>query len=120
MSTQAQILPAPAPKAVLTKALLNAGRALGLSQSALGEIIGRDRSSIGRGLDPASKAGELALLLIRCYRSLFVLVGGRPEDMRHWMHTANRDIGGIPAERVRSVQGLAQVVEYLDALRGRA
>jgi len=65
------------------------------------------------------KAGELALLFVRCYRGLFVLMGGRLEDMRHWMHTPNRDTGGIPAEQVRSVQGLARVVEYLDAMRGK-
>jgi hypothetical protein len=49
--------PNPDPRVVLTKALLNAGRTLGLSQEALGDIIGRDRSSIARGLDPDSKAG---------------------------------------------------------------
>jgi hypothetical protein len=112
--------PDPDPRAVLTKALLNAGRTLGLSQEALGDIVGRDRSSIARGLDPDSKAGELALLLIRCYRSLYSLVGGRQQDMRHWMQTANRDIGGVPAEQVRSVAGLVRVVEYLDAMRGNA
>jgi hypothetical protein len=118
---QPQATPLADPKVVLTKALLNAGRVLDLSQSALGEIIGKDRTSISRGLDPSSKAGELALLLIRCYyRSLFVLVGGRPEDMRHWMHTANRDLGDVPAQTVRSVQGLTRVLEYLDAMRGRA
>lgn len=110
----------PDPRAVLTKALLNAGRTLGLSQDVLGEIVGRDRSSIARGLDPDSKAGELALLLIRCYRGLYSLVGGQPQDMRHWMHTPNRDIGGVPAEQVRSVAGLVRVVEYLDAMRGNA
>ena len=117
---QPQTAPLADPKTVLTKALLNAGKALGLSQAELGEIIGKDRTSITRGLDPSSKAGELALLLVRCYRSLFVLVGGRPEDMRHWMHTANRDIGSVPAEAVKSVQGLTRVLEYLDGMRGRA
>lgn len=99
---------------MLTKALLNAGRALGLSQDMLGEMIGRDRSSIARCLDPDSKAGELALLLIRVYRGLYSLVGGRQQDMRRWMHTANRGIGGVPAEQMRSVAGLVRVVECLD------
>jgi hypothetical protein len=99
---------------------LNAGRTLGLSQEALGDIVGPDRSSIARGLDPDSKAGELALLLIRCHRSLYSLVGGRQPDMRHWMQIANRDIGGIPAAQVRSVAGLVRVVECLDAMRGDA
>ena len=67
----------PEAKAVLSKALLNAGRLLGLSQADIGAIVGKDRTSIARGLDPQSKAGELALLLIRCYRSLYVLVGGQ-------------------------------------------
>jgi hypothetical protein len=35
------------------------------------------------------------------------------------MHTNNRHTGGVPAEQVRSVQGLARVVEYLDAIRGK-
>lgn len=109
---------APDAGAVLTKALLNVGTGLGLSRERLGEIVGRDRTAFSRGLDPSSKAGELALLLIRCYRSLYALVGGDPAAMRHWMQTPNRDTGGVPAEQVRSVQGLVTVVEYLDAMRG--
>lgn len=104
---------------VLGEATLNAARALGLTQGDLQEIVGRHPSNIRRhGLDPDTKAGELALLLIRLYRSLFALLGGEPATMRHWMHTDNRDIGGIPADRIQSIQGLAEVVAYLDALRG--
>jgi hypothetical protein len=109
----------PDPRTVLSKAVLNAGRALGLSQGQIGETIGRDRTSISRSLDPNSKPGELALLLIRVYRGLYPLVGGEPETMRHWMHKENRDTGGVPAEQIRQVQGLIRVVEYLDAMRGR-
>ncbi|HYN77538.1 MAG TPA: MbcA/ParS/Xre antitoxin family protein [Lamprocystis sp. (in: g-proteobacteria)] len=122
MSAVLQLSAAPSradPKAVLSKALLNAGRLLGLSQAEIGEVVGKDRTSITRGLDPASKSGELALLLIRCYRSLYVLVGGESADLRHWMYTQNRDTGGVPAQQVRSVQGLTRVLEYLDAMRGR-
>lgn len=104
---------------VLAEALLRAGRAMGITQAELGKAIGKDRSSLRRGLDPASKSGELALLVVRCYRSLYVLVGGRDEDMRHWMHTGNVHTGGVPAEQIRSVQGLNRVVEYLDAIRGK-
>ncbi len=106
-------------KAVLSRALLNAGKVMGLSQSELGVIIGKDRTSICRGLDPDGKAGELALLLIRCYRDLYALVGGQPLDIRHWMHTENLHTGGIPAEQVRTVQGLSRVLQYLDAIRAK-
>jgi hypothetical protein len=116
--SSAAVQPAPDPGAVLTKALLNAGKLLGLTQAELGEIIGRDRTAFSRGLDPASKAGELALLVVRCYRSLFALTGGDAAAMRHWMHTDNRDTGGVPAEQLRSVPGLVRVLEYLDAMRG--
>lgn len=112
-------LDAPDQRLTLAKALARAGKALGLSQEVLGQIIGRDRSVLHRGLDPASKAGELALLLIRAYRSLYVLVGGSQAEMRHWMHSYNHDTGGVPAEQVCSVQGLVTVVEYLDAMRGK-
>ncbi len=104
---------------VLGEATLNAVRALGLTQGDLQAIIGRHPSNVRRhGIDPATKAGELALLLIRVYRGLFALLGGDARSMRHWMHTANRDTGGVPAEQLRSIQGLAEVVAYLDALRG--
>lgn len=106
-------------RSVLAKAVLNAGKALGLSQTEIGKAIGKDRTSIGRGIDPNSKSGELALLIIRCYRSLYVLVGGNAADMKHWMHTKNRHTGGIPAEQLQTVQGLNHVVEYLDAMRGK-
>lgn len=105
---------------VLVEALVNAGKHLGMSQADLGEVIGKDRTAISRGrIEPASKAGELALLLIRCYRALYVLVGGNPQHMQHWMQTENLHTGGIPAEQVKTVQGLTTVLEYLDAMRGK-
>jgi len=107
------------PKLTLSAALINAGKALGLSQTEIGQIIGKDRSSLARGIDPNSKSGELALLLIRCYRSLFVLVGGKPDDIKHWMHTENHHIGGVPASQVLTTPGLVHTLEYLDALRGK-
>jgi hypothetical protein len=110
----------PESGATLTKAFLNAGKALGLTQDELGTIIGRDRTLFHRkGVDPESKAGELALLLIRAYRGLFALVGGKEQDLKHWMHTRNRHTGGVPAEQVKSISGLVHVVEYLDAMRGK-
>ena len=105
--------------AVLSEALLNTGKALGMTQVQVGNVIGKDRTTLSRGLSPASKSGELALLFIRCYRSLYVLIGGKPDDMKHWMHTENRHTGGTPVEQVQTVQGLNHVLEYLDAMRGK-
>jgi len=105
---------------ILAEAFGNAGRHMGMSQSDLGKIIGKDRTAISRGrVDPNSKAGELALLFIRCYRALYALTGGNQKQMSHWMHTENHHTGSIPAEQVKSVQGLITVLEYLDAIRGK-
>ncbi|GLS26818.1 MbcA/ParS/Xre antitoxin family protein [Marinibactrum halimedae] len=104
---------------VLAKATLRAAKSLGLSQEELSTVIGRDRSSIHRGLQPTSKPGELALLLIRCYRSLYVLVGGNDDNMKHWFTTSNHHLNGVPKELVTNVQGLSRVTEYLDAIRGK-
>jgi hypothetical protein len=105
---------------VLATALLNAGKALGISQAEIGRIIGRDRSTLQRyGIDPEGPNGQLALLLVRCYRSLYALMGGNYDQMQHWMHTRNRHIGGVPADQLRSVAGLVHVCDYLDAIRGK-
>jgi hypothetical protein len=105
---------------VLTQALVRAGKELGLTQADLGVIVGRDRTALSRGaIEPQTKSGELALLLIRAYRALYVLVGGEPRQMKHWMHTPNLHLAAVPAELVRTVPGLVRVVEYLDAIRGR-
>jgi hypothetical protein len=103
---------------------MNAAMRLGLRHKQLAEIIGTSESSVsrlgsGRGLDPSTKEGELALLFLRLYRSLDALVGGDDEKARDWLHSMNDHIGGIPAERIRTVEGLVDVIRYLDAMRGR-
>lgn len=117
---KANTAPQQNPSQVLAKATLRAAQALGLRGAQLAGIIGRDRSSLSRsGIDPLSKSGELALLLIRCYRSLAVMVDGNAEQMQHWMQTDNAHTGGVPAEQLGSVAGLVTVTGYLDAIRGR-
>ena len=114
----------PSPAPVLAKAAIAAAARLGLRNKQLGEIIGTSEASIsrlrsGRGLDPARKEGELALLFLRLYRSLDALVGGDDVKARSWLHAANNHVGGVPADRIRTVEGLVDVVQYLDAMRGR-
>ena len=107
------------PATILSSALNKAAKALKISKTDIGKVIGKDRTSLNRGLDPDSKSGELALMFIRCYRGLFVLVGGENTDMQHWMHTENKHLGGIPAEQIKTVSGLNRVLEYIDAMRGK-
>lgn len=120
----ARIRTQPDPAVVLSKALLRAGKQLTLRQDELGRVIGVHRSAITRlkqnlDLQPDSKQGELALLLIRAARALFALAGGDEIWIRHFMRSPNRITGGIPAEQVQTVQGLMRVLSCLDGLRGK-
>ena len=108
------------PSVVLTKALISAGRELGLTQTEIGKVIGKGQSAISRSnVDADSKSGELAKIFIRIYRALYVMVGGNQEQMQHWMHAPNRHTKGVPAEQVKSITGLMTVSTYLDAIRGK-
>jgi len=113
----------PEAAVVLTKALLRAADRLALRQRDLAAILGSSEASVSRlnqerRLEPESKEGELALLFLRAYRSLDALVGGDTAAAREWLHADNTHVGGIPAERIRTVEGLVDVVRYLDAMRG--
>ena len=120
MTAQLQSRTKPQEAQVLATAFLNAGKELGLSQSVLEVVIDRDRSSIRRGgINPNTKSGELALMLIRVYRSLFVLMGGESVQIKHWMKTPNIHTGGVPADQVRGIETLVKIVRYLDAMRGK-
>jgi len=117
-------LSAPAAGPVLAKAVLSAAERLGLRARHLAAVIGSSEASISRlqrarALDPDTKEGELALLFLRVFRSLDALMGGDDAKSRAWMHAPNDHLAGVPAERIRTVEGLVDVVQYLDAMRGR-
>lgn len=112
--------PQPEPGRVLGTAVLRAASRMGLSRAELGRVLGRDRSSISRsGVDPESKSGELAKILIRCYRSLAVLVDDDQQQIREWLSMPNSHTGGVPQEQLQTVPGLVTVCEYLDAIRAK-
>ena len=113
----------PAAAAVLTKATLRAAELLGLSSAALAQVLGVSGASVSRlgqrrQIDPASHEGQCAILLVRVFRGLDALVGGT-ENCRAWLGAENTDLGGVPAELIRTVQGLVHVTQYLDAMRGK-
>ena len=124
LSTAARKAAAPDAASVLARATLAAAGRLGLRNRHLALVIGTSEASVsrlqsGRGLEPKSKEGELALLFLRLYRSLDAIVGGDDAKARAWLHAGNSHLAGVPAERVRTVEGLVDVVQYLDAMRGR-
>ena len=126
MGTSLDRVPAPAAEAaaVLTKAALRAADVLGVPQRTLAEIIGVSASTVSRAraapIDPDSKAGELARLWVRVFRSLDAIVGSNDAAARAWLESPNVAFGGQrPLDRLRSAEGLVHVLHYLDSARAR-
>lgn len=117
--------PAPVAAGVVSKAVVRAARSLGMNNSAMAEVLGLSEATISRLtlgayiLDPSSKAYELALLLIRLFRSLDAMVGGEQEPMQGWMRSPNVALTAIPAELIQRVDGLVEAVAYVDSTRAR-
>jgi transcriptional regulator with XRE-family HTH domain len=111
------------PALVLAKAAGRATGLLGLSGAALARVIGMSEPTVSRVLrgerpiNPASKEGELAALLVRVYRSLDALVGNDAARRLAWMTSFNRDLGGVPRELIQTAQGLVATLSYLDGMR---
>lgn len=111
--------------AVLTKALLNMAKYYHLKGKDLSDIIGMSESSTTRlhqgtkVIYSDSKEGEIALLLLRLYRSLNTLVGNDNEKARMWLNASNHYFAEKPIDHIKKIQGLIEVVNYLDAMRGK-
>ena len=116
--------PTPSADAVLAKATMSAARRLGVSHRALAAILGTSEASISRlSRDRPLRTGRgeaaLAAMFVRLFRSLDALTGGNEAQARAWFEAPNKHLGGVPAERVHSVEGLVEIVQYLDAFRGK-
>lgn len=116
---------AESASAVLSKATVRAADQLGLRQAQLARLLGlstatASRLAAGTWLLPEDgKAWELAAAFVRLYRSLSAITGGKAQAMRDWLHSDNAALGGEPAQRILSAEGLVHVLQYLDATRGR-
>lgn len=117
---------APAPEMVLTKAALRAAAGLGLTNADLAKIIGVSEATVSRykkdasTIAPSSVHGQLAMLLVRVFRSLDPLVGSDESKRKAWMHSVNKALHGTPSELIRSPEGLVRTLAYLDGMRASA
>lgn len=109
---------------LVTRSMVNAADAMGLSRETVANTLGVSVPTIARiragRLLPGQKPYELSLLLIRIYRSLYSIVGGSQEAMQHWMQTPNKHlVDTAPRELIQHAEGMTRVLWYLDAIRGR-
>jgi len=110
---------------VLTKAILNLSEFFALERKDLRDILGISEPTLARihahdrPIQPDSKEGELAILLVRVYRSLYAILGGDEDACRKWLRSKNVYFEKTPLESMKSIQGMIEVVQYLDAMRGQ-
>ena len=122
------VLPKPQaePAVVLTKATVRAAELLGLNSGDLARVIGVSAATVSRyrqaaaGLSPASKSGQLALLLVRVFRSLDPLVGSDAQKRHDWLRSHNKALNGTPAALIENPTGLVNALAYLDGMRAAA
>jgi transcriptional regulator with XRE-family HTH domain len=111
------------PAVVATKAAVRAAERLGLTARVLAAVLGVSEATVSRmrrgehALEAGSKPFELAILFVRLFRSLDAIAGGEEAVARGWMAAENTVLGGRPADLVRTVSGLVDVIAYLDARR---
>lgn len=109
--------------ALLTKATIRAAERLNIKNKALARIIGLSEPSVSRmkngayALEKGQKPFELAVLFVRFYRSLDAVVGGDDGVARQWLKNHNTALGGPPIEHIKTIPGLINVIQYLDARR---
>jgi len=110
-------------QATVAKAMLRAAELLGLTARDLAAVVGVSEATLSRlkrgpgAVALSGKAYELALLFVRLYRSLDAITGGDDAVSRRWLRAENAALGGVPAERIRTIDGLSHVLAYLDARR---
>ncbi|MGB4345727.1 MAG: antitoxin Xre/MbcA/ParS toxin-binding domain-containing protein [Burkholderiaceae bacterium] len=111
---------------VLGKATIRAAHEMHLSNAALARVIGLSEPTISRiasgvrGIDPASKEGQLALLLVRIFRALDPLVGSDAQKRHDWLRSQNKALNGTPTALIETPHGLVTTLSYLDGMRAAA
>ena len=119
----AQIKTTPDPAVVLMKTALRMRKAYDLSAPEFADILGVSASQLRRYTEetPFSSHGtrQRAAMFVRAVRSLEALVGENMDRAKAWLESTNTDLGGErPIDCLKTIEGMTDVVRYLDAMRG--
>ena len=94
-------------KDILTEASLKAAHFLGLDTAQVAQISRQAQ------LD----SEEVAILLVRTYKSLHSIMGGHEAEMRVWITSGNSHLKCIPEQLIMSAGGQSDVAFYLERLK---
>ena len=115
----------PGRDVVLTKSVMRAAERLGVAGKDLAPVLGVSTTTLSRMkkgafiLPEGSKEFELAALFVRLYRSLDAIVGGEDTVARQWLRNPNTALDERPAEKIKTIVGLLDVVAYLNSRKAR-
>ncbi|MDH5446526.1 MAG: MbcA/ParS/Xre antitoxin family protein [Gammaproteobacteria bacterium] len=115
----------PDPVRVLTGAVTSAADLMGFNKAMLAKILGISAASAGRlysgqyRLNPHAKEWDMALLLVRLFRSLDAIMAGDEKALRSWLASHNLALNAKPTELVTDAAGLVHIVDYVDSYRAR-
>ena len=110
---------------VVTGATVAAADRLGLAAGDLASVIGVCEDTVLRMrrlehlLRKDTPPFEQALLLIRLFRALNAVTHGDAAGARDWLRSPDLVLGGIPAEKIATRDGLHHVLAHLDERLGR-
>lgn len=108
---------------LISKAMLNAAKRLNMTNAELSAVVGISESKLSRMnnneavIAKTGKEYELALLFIRLYRSLDSITGGDSKTITSWIRNHNTALKEVPSTRIKSLEGLIDVLHYLDSRR---
>ncbi|MDA9556867.1 MbcA/ParS/Xre antitoxin family protein [Vibrio sp.] len=108
---------------ILMEAFLNVCTQLHLKAAWQADVLGVNEITIKRnqttGFTNNTKACEIQAQIILMYRALYAICGGDNKLMLHWFNTQNKVLKVAPSEACKTVEGLINVNQYLNAMRGK-
>ncbi len=105
---------------LLKKAADQATLRMGLTESELSLVLRRLDGSLGCKAEADGSQGERnEVHLIRIYEGLLKLVGDDPENIRHWLTTANQQFNEVPLKVMETEAGILDVLRYIDAMSNK-
>ncbi len=115
--------PQPEPGVVLAKTLIRLTEGLNLTLAQLAIIIGKSAPALSRTfreptptLDPKSKSGELALLLLRAYRALSTILNQDDRAIIHWLNSEKELLQNLDANTAHADISTHYPILILDTL----
>lgn len=107
---------------VLTQAVAETAKHLGLGSTDLAPIIGISQSSASRLLKgkfiikEGTPEWQLSALLVRLYRGVFSIVGNSNELAQEWLTSRNQAFGDrAPLVEIKTIIGLVFACDYVDS-----